>query len=266
MSTKSSTDANPGYPTNGEPELPSPAVPVEGEPRLESEVVEVNRGIQPDDVPTRVRFTAYHWVQQYQHLLSHRIERQLAGLAIPRELYAREQPRAKSNDLGPYIYWDLLVLPPVQFCGMQPLRPQKALLADEWTLLPSILFINPVCAGGHLPATSVLGGRPLRIRYQHLDLARVRSGPDFIYEGQLATPAPVLTAFLVFHRFDPAATGSVVLDLTVTAELLGFGQPFVAFQTNHHDLDAEPGFLHSPPQVPQFRDQVPLRFMVCSKP
>ena len=270
MSTRNSTDPNGeiGAQVFGEPAQKAREDPTQRELQLDSTIVEMNLSGQGDDLPARIRTAAHRWAQHYQDFISERIRRQHDNLSILYERQVREQAGTRINDLmvGTYVCWDLLVLPPLQFHGLQPFRPQKAILAGEWALLPSMLFINPTSSGGHLPATTVFGGRRLSLCYRHLDVGNVRSGPELVYEAQLAVTAPVLTAFLAFHRFDTMGGRSNLVDLTVTAELVDLGQPFAALQTNHYDLDADPSFLHIPPEAPQYRDQVPLRFMVCPRP
>ena len=236
--------------------------------KVESETahaaVELDVPGRSSDVPKEIREKARTWLESYMAFLMSRVEWHNTEMAKWNERQRRDRPVAQLGEptVGQYVYWDLLTISPIQFIGAPPFRPHKIIAAGEWAMLASILYINPAPANGHPSATTVLGGRTLRIRFEQMDITNVLNGPDFTFAGQLPPIAPVLTAFFVLFQAPDPGVNPRILDLTVTADITNFGQPFAAFQTNHFDIDADPGFLLVPPQPPQFRNQTPLRYMI----
>ena len=129
-----------------------------------------------------------------------------------------------------------------------------------------MLFINPATnIFNPISATTILGGRNFRVRFEQVNLTTVTDGPDFTFTGTFPSPAPSLTFFPVFIVAPDPGQNSHLIEQNVTADITDIAQPFAAFATNHLDVDSDPGFLNVPPQPPQFQHDIPLRYLIYRK-
>jgi hypothetical protein len=133
-------------------------------------------------------------------------------------------------------------------------------------LVLAVLFINPASnIFNPISATTILGGRDFRVRFEQVDLTNVSNGPDFTFVGTFPATAPVITFFPFFFVAPNPGANPQLIETNVTADITNLAQPFAAFATNHLDLDEDPGFLGIPPVPPQLQYDIPLRYLVYSK-
>jgi hypothetical protein len=162
-----------------------------------------------------------------------------------------------------YQYWNCLTIGPIQFIGNPPYLPNKIVRAGNPAFMIGIVWVNPAPGpGASLPGTTVLGGRPYRVRFESLNLSTVSDGPDATFSGTFSSPAPVITPFLWAMPTPDPGVNPALLEINLTADITLGGQPFAAFSTWHFDLDTEPGFLGLPTQGPETQFERPARILV----
>jgi hypothetical protein len=246
-------------------------------------------GLQMDgqvDVPSETREKANAWIQSRLTDLSARVENYMTRLATmgpagaqavtgPQEAtgeLARPGTRtAGTQELGEpihqgYVYWDLVSFAPIQFIGLPPYNPSKIIASGEVALSLAALFVNPATnVFNPISATTILGGRGFRVRFEEVNLTDVTNVPGVTFTGTFSSPAPVLTFFPAFFVAPDPGVNPRLMEQSVTADITDMAQPFAAFATNHFDLDADPGFLGIPPVPPQLQHDIPLRFLVYRK-
>lgn len=214
------------------------------------------------EAPEEIQEEAREFMDNYSEYLLSRTELYMERLA------AQRGPRIEIGEPtlpSGYVYWDLVTISPIQFIGSPPFLPNKIIAAGELALLLAVLFINPAPANGGPSATTVLGGRSFRIRFELIDLTNVTNGPDFTFTGLFPPIAPVISFFPVFFFPPDPGLNPQLLEVNVTADITNFGQPFAAFATHHLDIDSEPPFLIVPPVPPELQHDIPLRCMVYKK-
>lgn len=163
-----------------------------------------------------------------------------------------------------YEYWDLFCLSPIQFIGGPPFLPQKIIADGELTLLLAFLAINPAPSTGLGPsATTVLGGRQARIRFEGVDLTNVVNGPTATFIVNFPAVAPTISIFPFFLIAPDPGPNPQLVEMNVTADITNPAQPFAAFCTQWFDLDNDPGFPVG--QAGGFRNQIPLRYLIYRK-
>jgi hypothetical protein len=213
------------------------------------------------DVPAETEEAARAWIDDYRAKLSAQTENYLDKLARLQATPTAGEP----EHLG-YVYWDLLTISPIQFVALPPYQPSKIIASNEVALFLAVLFINPATnIFNPISATTILGGRGFRVRFEQVNLTDVTNGPDFTFVGTFPSPAPSLTFFPVFIVAPDPGPNPRLIEQNVTADITDIAQPFAAFATNHQDVDSEPGFLGVPPQPPQLQHDIPLRYLVYSK-
>jgi hypothetical protein len=213
------------------------------------------------DVPGEIEERAQAWMDDYRAKLTAQTENYLEEL---RRLQATPTI-GEPEHLG-YVYWDLLTISPIQFTALPPYQPSKIIASNEPVLFLAVLFINPATnIFNPISATTILGGRNFRVRFEQVNLTDVTNGPDFTFTGTFPSPAPSLVFFPVFIVAPDPGPNSRLIEQNVTADITDLAQPFAAFATNHQDIDSEPGFLGVPPQPPQLQHDIPLRYLVYSK-
>jgi len=226
-----------------------------------AEELEVRMEGSKVDVPAETEEAARAWIDDYRAKLTAQTEHYL-------DERARLQAVATSGEvehLG-YVYWDLLSISPIQFIGLGPYQPSKIIASNELALFLAVLFINPATnIFNPISATTVLGGRDFRVRFEQVNLTNVTNGPDFTFIGTFPPTAPALTFFPVFIVAPDPGVNPHLIEQNVTADITDIAQPFAAFATNHQDVDSEPGFLGVPPQPPQLQHDIPLRYLIYSK-
>lgn len=223
------------------------------------------------DVPADVRKKAREFTDTYMSDLTARVENYLDGLAAQSRRRTSPERGAGGQEIGEpthfgYVYWDLITIAPIQFIGLPPYQPSKIIASGEAALLLAVLFINPASnIFNPISATTILGGRQFRVRFEQIDLSNVANGPDFTFTGTFPSPAPVISLFPVFFVAPSPGPNPQLIETNVTADITDLAQPFAAFATNHLDLDEDPGFLGIPPVPPQLQHDIPLRYLVYSK-
>jgi hypothetical protein len=168
------------------------------------------------------------------------------------------------DDAG-YEYWDILAISPQQFIAPPfTFRPHKVVAGGEFVLLTAVLFINPLATtGGGPSATTHLGGRDFRIRFEQVDLTNVANGADFTLVGQFSPIAPVISIFSVLTLAPNPGPNPQLVELNVTADITNPGQPYAAFATQWFDIENDPGW--PVPRQGGLRNPVPLRYLVYPK-
>jgi len=196
------------------------------------------------------------------------VDNYLAFLMERTEAYkfrmAEAEPEAGEPTLqGGYQYWNCLTRGPYQFFWDPPYRPSKIIAAGEWALMVGVVWINPANGpGGSLPGTTVLGDRSYRVRFETINLSDVSNGPDRLFRGRFASPAPVVIPFRWWFRPRDPGPDPNLYEVNLTADITQLGQPFAAFSTWHFDPDREPPFLGLPPVGPHWQHETPARFLV----
>jgi len=176
--------------------------------------------------------------------------------------------------IGRYVGYDIISISPLQFIGSPPYLPHKIVAGGELMLLQALQWINPrvsIPEGFGVPATTQLGGRHLRVRFDQLNLTTGVAGPSFnINIPSLPAPAPTFILFSLFLVAPPVAQTQLI-EVNVTSDIVGMAQPYAAFATWHRDRDTDlpwlaPAPANFPPAVPsQWLHGVPMRYMVYPK-
>jgi hypothetical protein len=164
------------------------------------------------------------------------------------------------TDYG-YVYWDCLMYGPFQFPGISelPVRPNKIIRANEWTLLSALVWINPAFHLGNLPATQIAGGRTYRAKFELFNFSDVTNGPDQVIPGVFPGPAPQFNWFNFWYRYPDPGQDPDLYEAVFTIDLQNSGIDMAAFATWHLDPDAE---LPFGPYAPRWRHDMPARFLV----
>jgi hypothetical protein len=219
------------------------------------------------DVPPETEEAARAWIDDYRAKLTRRTESYLDRQAdYFAELASRQVATIGEPTHVGYVYWDLISISPIQFVALPPYEPSKIIASNELALFQAVLFINPATnIFNPISATTILGGRDFRVRFEQVNLTDVTNGPDFTFIGTFPSPAPALTFFSQFIIAPDPGQNSRLVEQNVTADITDIAQPFAAFATNQFDVDSDPGFLNIPPQPPQFQHEIPLRYLIYSK-
>ena len=208
-------------------------------------------------LPPDVQAKAKQWVNGYKAKLVAQTNEYLAKAA------AGVATQAGEIVVSGYLHWDIVTISPIQFTGFPPFQPSRIIGSNEAALLLAVLFINPAIGPGGLSATTILGGRNFRVRFEQVNLTDVTDGPDFTFVGAFPPLAPALSLFpVVIVAPNPGANPRLV-ELNVTADITNLAQPFAAFATHHINIDAEPGFLGIPAVgAPRLVHEIPLRYLI----
>ena len=219
------------------------------------------------DVPAETEEAARAWIDDYRAKLTAQTENYLDRQAdYFAELAGRQVDTIGEPTHVGYVYWDLVTISPIQFISLPPYQPSKIIASNELALLQAVLFINPATnIFNPISATTILGGRDFRVRFEQVNLTDVTNGPDFTFVGTFPATAPSLTFFSIFIIAPDPGQNSRLVELNATADIVDIAQPFAAFATNHLDIDSDPGFLNVPPQPPQFQHDIPLRYLIYRK-
>jgi hypothetical protein len=219
------------------------------------------------DVPPETEEAARAWIDDYRAKLTRQTESYLDRQAdYFAELASRQVATIGEPTHVGYVYWDLISISPIQFVALPPYQPSKIIASNELALFQAVLFINPATnIFNPISATTILGGRDFRVRFEQVNLTDVTNGPDFTFIGTFPSPAPALTFFSQFIIAPDPGQNSRLVEQNVTADITDIAQPFAAFATNQFDVDSDPGFLNIPPQPPQFQHDIPLRYLIYSK-
>jgi hypothetical protein len=207
---------------------------------------------------------ATQWANDYLGKLTAKTNERLAEVASSN---GRIRPEIGEPTVGPYVAFDVASTSPIQFTGLPPYQPSKVIAAGEAAFLVAFMWINPVPDPPHgfaVPPTVQLGGRGWRLTLDLADITTLTS-TKLVQTGVYGAPAPFLS-FAIFSlpTPDPGADAAVY-EANVTFDITDPGQPYAAFATNFFDVDEDPGFLFVPPAVPQWRHELPNRYLVYHK-
>lgn len=211
-------------------------------------------------LPSDIQARAKQWTDNYKAKLAAQANEYVAKAA------AGVAPQVGGPVVSGYLHWDLLSISPVQFTGFPPFQPSRIIASGEFALLQAVLFINPVPGPGGLSATTILGGRGFRVRFEQVNLTDVTNDLDITFVGVFPAVAPVMTVFSVFILAPNPGVNPRLVEMNVTADIVNPAQPFAAFATHHINVDAEPGFLVVPPVgAPRLVNEIPLRYLIYPK-
>jgi len=162
-----------------------------------------------------------------------------------------------------YKFWDVFVAGPVQF-GMPPFKPNKIVAGGEAVWFFINVVTNPLLINGVLPsATTLLAGRPYRLRLQTLNLTNVAAGPALSIDWSFPIGMSAQTFLFGVSFRTPLQGRPELIEVNVTADVTDHTlQPMAAFATHMFDLDVDPGFpLPVPPQGPHMHVEQPMRIL-----
>jgi hypothetical protein len=213
---------------------------------------------------------ATRWANDYLGKLTARTSERLAQVTSPNGSASSNgqiRPEIGEPTVGPYVAFDVASTSPIQFTGLPPYQPSKVIAAGEAAFLVAFMWINPVpdpLHGFAVPPTVQLGGRGWRLTLDLADITAMNS-VKLVEAGTYGAPAPFLS-FAIFSlpTPDPGADAAVY-EANVTFDITDPGQPYAAFATNFFDVDADPGFLFVPPAIPEWRHELPNRYLVYRK-
>jgi hypothetical protein len=211
-------------------------------------------------VPPGIQGKAKQWLDRYKVKLAAQTEKNLARLS------EEVAPQAGEIHHAGYLYWDVVTISPIQFGALPPYQPSRIIASGEVALLLAVMFINPgTDFNNPISATTILGGRRFRVRFEHVNLTDVTNGPDITFTGVFPAPAPSLVLFPAFILAPNPGQNPRLVELNVTADIVDMAQPFAAFATHHLDIDTEPGFLGIPEVGPELQHDFPLRYLIYPK-
>jgi hypothetical protein len=158
------------------------------------------------------------------------------------------------------------IIGPIQFFGDPPYRPAKIIAAGQLAYFLGVIWINPLNSpGGGIPGTVALGSRTHISFFETVNLTNVSNGPDFVSPGTFPGPAPVITVVPWFFIAPNPGPRPTIYETHFAVDIAQPGQPFAALATWHLDVDFEPAFLGVPPAWPQWRHDIPARYLVYSQ-
>ena len=146
------------------------------------------------DVPAETEEAARAWIDDYQSQADRRRPRTTSTdkLTTSPSWRVGRWPRIGEPTHVGYVYWDLVTISPIQFISLPPYQPSKIIASNELALLQAVLFINPATnIFNPISATTILGGRDFRVRFEQVNLTDVTNGPDFTFVGDFPSqPLP----------------------------------------------------------------------------
>ncbi len=162
-----------------------------------------------------------------------------------------------------YNPFDIFTLSPIHFGGLPPFQPGKIVPAGALTLILAVLWTNPVPAipcGWGVPPTITLGGQPVRVRLEQVNLTTVTPGAARTFAFNHPGTSIIILPWLFFAPV-PAANPNL-MEVNVTVDVTAAASPFAAFGTWYGDIDLDPPFLITPGAPRELQHDVPMRYMV----
>jgi hypothetical protein len=188
-----------------------------------------------------------------------------------------EGPKAEAGTvISGYEYVDIVCATPVKkFKPTSPpytTHPHKVIGAGEEIRHRAFLLINPLPGPQNTPSgIMVLGDRPLRVQFSLMNVTTVEAGSTGTWTGTFSGLAPTLVTFYWDITHNDPGPNPHVYELNVTFDCGDPDQPYAAFATRWWDGDTDPGWPWHlpgptiPPVFPQWRNPVPLRYLVYRK-
>lgn len=164
-----------------------------------------------------------------------------------------------------YKWWDIFALGPIQGLSLPPYGPHKIFAGGEPTIFFVFVVTNPMPLMAGPSATTVMAGKPYKLRLTTMNVTSVNAGPsleiDSVFPG-----TPVQGFLFIMNQPTPAQGRPEIVEFNVTADVSsGFSQPMAAFATNIIDVDFDPGFPAGVAQGPHIHVEQPMRCL-CYNP
>lgn len=208
----------------------------------------------PDDIQEKGQHFIDNYVARLKDMTDAHLQRSVA------------QIESGTPVIAGYQYWNCLTVGPIQFTSNPPYLPNKIVAAGDLCLMLGVIWVNPAPGPiATLSGTTVLGGRPYRLRFETVNLSTVTNGPDATFTGTFSSLAPVVSVFPWYWIPPNPGPNPNLLEVNLTADITTPNQPFAAFSTWHFDLDSEPPFLGLPPEGPHTQFERPARFLVYQR-
>ena len=192
----------------------------------------------------------------------------------------REHAAQSASAPRRYRYFDLLAIGPVQFLPEPPEAKEEAAKAEvekieadtstvddaveneelrlhreipaiqagQWTLICGFEWNNPVPApAGGLSATTVLGDRPWRLRFETLNRTKMATGSSKTFTGVFPGTAPEVMVRAWFFLAPNPGDHPALFEVNATFTLAVGNQPMGVFTHWQTDPEACPPFLATSP-------------------
>lgn len=196
------------------------------------------------EVPPEISNKARVFVDNYVAFLKERTK-------AYKHRMAEAKPEAAPTLAGGYQYANCLTVGPIQFYGDPPYRPSKIIAAGELTLMLGVVWINPAnTSDGGWPGTVTLGGRHYRARFETINLSDVTNEPWWGMTGAFDNPADEIYLFPWWRIWPNPGSNPNLYESYFTLDIVELGQPFAAFSSWQYDIDMDPGFLVTMPDIP----------------
>ena len=220
------------------------------------------------DVPEEILAKAQTVIESYTDNLTARANDYLERAAAAAMSRRGKAQRIGEVTVGSYVGFDIVAFSPIQFIGPAPYAPHKVVASGEFALVLAYMWTNPLVSiadGFATSASTQLGSRPYRVRFEQVDLTNVANGPDFTITGTFGAVASMLTPLPYFFVAPNPGQNPRLMEINVTADITHPMQPWAAFATNHLDIDEDLAFLGIPSNGPAWRNGTPLRYLVYPK-
>jgi hypothetical protein len=170
---------------------------------------------------------------------------------------------------GPYKWWDIFVIGPIQNINCPPFLPHKIVAAGELVHFLAFVVKNPLptCYCGP-SALDLMCGRKFCLNAELVNLTNVTNGPDLHIQSEFNSN--VVQAFLFTFKLKAPECYPNLYEINVTADAVDkkCPQPFAAFATRILDIDYDPNGLPFPLDAakwPHVHDEQPMRFLVYKR-
>lgn len=169
----------------------------------------------------------------------------------------------------PYKWWDVFAIGPVQgLFATSYVKPHKIFAGGEVAFFFLYVATNPLGINYGPPpsATTVMAGKHYRLRLETLNLTNVTPGPVISIPSIFPGDPNWLQSYLVgFSIPNPLEGRPEIIEVNVTADVVGWHQPMAAFASAIYDVDRDPGFPLGLAHSPHFHDDIPLRCLCYRK-
>lgn len=212
------------------------------------------------------------WMKRYATFLADRADLYGTRLAIEQEKKRRGQKiEVGQPTVGPYVAWDILMFSPFELNKGPADWPNRIVEGGQLAIVWALMWTNPfadVPNGFAIPPTTQLIGKAARLTCSQFNLSTGAVGPNWNWIiPALPDPVPALVP-IPFPLLPQAVQTPQMVEVNVTADIIGQSSPFAAFASWHVDIDDEPSwFAAIPPGQPgpRLHFDVPMRYMIYPK-